>query len=101
MASPTPSCGGTSRTVSYTLLDVYKRQAHDLAGTPHTGISIPICGDAHLRNFGGFATPERQFLFDLNDFDETATGPWEWDVKRLTASLAVAAAHMGLSLIHI
>lgn len=70
-------------------------QAHDLAGTPHTGISIPICGDAHLLNFGGFATPERQLLFDLNDFDETATGPWEWDVKRLTASLAVAAAHMG------
>ena len=70
-------------------------QAHDLAGTPHTGISIPICGDAHLLNFGGFATPERQLLFDLNDFDETATGPWEWDVKRLTASLAVAAQHMG------
>lgn len=70
-------------------------QAHDLAGAPHTGISIPICGDAHLLNFGGFATPERQLLFDLNDFDETATGPWEWDVKRLTASLAVAAQHMG------
>ncbi|GAB1837705.1 DUF2252 domain-containing protein [Achromobacter xylosoxidans] len=70
-------------------------QAHDLAGTPHTGISIPLCGDAHLLNFGGFATPERQLLFDLNDFDETAPGPWEWDIKRLAASLAVAATHMG------
>ncbi|HKR42171.1 MAG TPA: DUF2252 domain-containing protein [Paraburkholderia sp.] len=69
-------------------------QAHDLAGTPNTGITFPICGDAHLMNFGGFATPERQQVFDLNDFDEVATGPWEWDVKRLAGSLAVAGRHM-------
>ena len=72
-------------------------QAHDLSGTPNTGILAPICGDAHLLNFGGFATPERQLIFDLNDFDEVALAPWEWDVKRLAASLAVAAQHMGFS----
>ncbi|CAB3787804.1 hypothetical protein LMG28688_02545 [Paraburkholderia caffeinitolerans] len=72
-------------------------QAHDLAGTANTGIVFPICGDAHLMNFGGFATPERQLVFDLNDFDEVATGPWEWDVKRLTASLAIAGQHMGIA----
>ncbi len=70
-------------------------QAHDLAGTVNTGITFPICGDAHLMNFGGFATPERQLVFDLNDFDEVATGPWEWDLKRLTASLAIAGQNMG------
>jgi uncharacterized protein (DUF2252 family) len=58
---------------------------------------IPICGDGHLMNFGGFATPERQLVFDLNDFDEVALGPWEWDLKRLTASFVVAARHMRLS----
>ncbi|CAG9274371.1 conserved hypothetical protein [Paraburkholderia unamae] len=71
-------------------------QAHDLAGTVNTGIVFPICGDAHLMNFGGFATPERQLVFDLNDFDEVATGPWEWDVKRLAASFAIAGQHMGV-----
>ncbi|MDR3101046.1 MAG: DUF2252 domain-containing protein [Paraburkholderia sp.] len=71
-------------------------QAHDLAGTANTGITFPICGDAHLMNFGGFATPERQLVFDLNDFDEVAPGPWEWDLKRLTASLAIAGQHMGI-----
>ena len=71
-------------------------QAHDLSGTPNTGIVSSICGDAHLMNFGGFATPERQLIFDLNDFDEVAIGPWEWDVKRLAASFAIAAQHMGL-----
>ena len=72
-------------------------QAHDLSGTPNTGIAFPICGDAHLLNFGGFATPERQLVFDLNDFDEVAQGPWEWDVKRLAASVAIAGSHMGFS----
>lgn len=72
-------------------------QAHDLSATPNTGIAFPICGDAHLLNFGGFATPERQLVFDLNDFDEVAQGPWEWDVKRLAASLAIAGSHMGFS----
>lgn len=69
-------------------------QAHDLAHTVNSGVTFPICGDAHLMNFGGFATPERQLVFDLNDFDETAIGPWEWDLKRLTASLAIAGQHM-------
>ncbi|MDR5738988.1 MULTISPECIES: DUF2252 domain-containing protein [unclassified Caballeronia] len=71
-------------------------QAHDLAGTPDSGIPIQICGDCHLANFGGFATPERTLIFDLNDFDETARGPWEWDLKRLTASFTVAGRHLGM-----
>jgi uncharacterized protein (DUF2252 family) len=65
--------------------------ASDLAGTPRSGLQAQICGDAHLSNFGIFASPERSLVFDLNDFDETAPGPWEWDVKRLAASLEVAA----------
>ena len=69
--------------------------ASDLAGTPQTGIRVQLCGDAHLANFGGFASPERQLLFDVNDFDETLPGPWEWDVKRLAASVAVAGRENG------
>ncbi|MFM0339564.1 DUF2252 domain-containing protein [Paraburkholderia fungorum] len=69
-------------------------QAHDLAGTPNSGLILQICGDCHLANFGGFATPERALLFDLNDFDETSPGPWEWDLKRLAASFVVAARHL-------
>src|SRR5215467_4344996 len=65
--------------------------AHDLAGTPTTGLAVQACGDAHLSNFGIFASPERRLVFDINDFDETLPGPWEWDVKRLAASLEVAA----------
>ena len=72
-------------------------QAHDLARVPNTGMVMQICGDGHLLNFGGFATPERQLVFDLNDFDEVAPGPWEWDLKRLVASLVVAARHMRYS----
>ena len=72
-------------------------QAHDLAKTPHTGLVQQICGDCHLMNFGGFATPERNLNFDINDFDETHPGPWEWDVKRLAASLTIAARHLSLS----
>ncbi len=64
--------------------------ASDLAGSPQTGLRAQLCGDAHLANFGAFASPERQLLFDLNDFDETLPGPWEWDLKRLAASVAVA-----------
>ena len=71
--------------------------AADLSRTPSTGIQLQICGDAHLLNFGTFATPERNQIFDLNDFDETQPGPWEWDVKRLVASLVVAARTAGLS----
>lgn len=66
-------------------------QAHDLARTPNMGLVSPICGDSHLMNFGGFATPERNLLFSVNDFDEAHPGPWEWDVKRLVASFLVAA----------
>ena len=69
--------------------------AADLAATPRTDICVQACGDAHLMNFGLFATPERHLIFDVNDFDETIPGPWEWDVKRLVASLAVAARENG------
>jgi len=72
-------------------------QAHDLSKVHDTGLTMPICGDGHLMNFGGFATPERQLVFDLNDFDEVSVGPFEWDIKRLTASLVIAARHMRLS----
>ena len=65
--------------------------AHDLATTPTTGIQVQACGDCHLLNFGLFATPERNLIFDINDFDETLPGPWEWDVKRLAISFVVAA----------
>jgi uncharacterized protein (DUF2252 family) len=71
--------------------------AHDLATTPVTGVTVQACGDAHLSNFGFFASPERKLIFDLNDFDETLPGPWEWDVERLSASLAIAAQDNGLS----
>lgn len=71
--------------------------AADLSRTPSTGIQLQICGDAHLHNFGIFATPERHQVFDVNDFDETYIGPWEWDVKRLAASLVVAARTTGLT----
>jgi uncharacterized protein (DUF2252 family) len=63
--------------------------AADLAPTPTSGIRVQLCGDAHLANFGAFAAPDRSLVFDLNDFDETLPGPWEWDVKRLAASIAV------------
>ncbi len=64
--------------------------AADLATTPTTGFTVQACGDAHLANFGIYGTPERNLVFDLNDFDETLPGPWEWDLKRLAASVAVA-----------
>src|SRR5438105_4410516 len=64
--------------------------ASDLASTPTSGIKVQICGDAHLSNFGFYATPARDLAFDLNDFDETLPGPWEWDLKRLAASLILA-----------
>lgn len=69
--------------------------ASDLAHTPVSGIRVQICGDAHLSNFGFFATPERNLVFDANDFDETLPGPWEWDVKRLAASIVVAGRQNG------
>jgi uncharacterized protein (DUF2252 family) len=65
--------------------------AYDLATTPKTGLRVQACGDCHLLNFGLFATPERNLVFDINDFDETLPAPWEWDIKRLGASFAVAA----------
>jgi uncharacterized protein (DUF2252 family) len=71
--------------------------AHDLGSTPRAGLRVQLCGDAHLANFGGFASPERSFVFDLNDFDESLPGPFEWDVKRLAASFEIASRHRGLA----
>ena len=70
--------------------------AADLAGTPISGIRVQACGDCHLVNFGVFATPERNLIFDINDFDETLPAPWEWDLKRLAASFVVAGRNNGL-----
>jgi uncharacterized protein (DUF2252 family) len=69
--------------------------AHDLASTPRSGLTVQCCGDAHLSNFGVFASPERALVFDVNDFDETLPGPWEWDVKRLAVSMSIAARSNG------
>jgi len=71
--------------------------ASDLADTPQSGINVQLCGDAHLSNFGVFGSPERQLIFDINDFDETLPGPWEWDVKRLAASFEVAGRDLGFA----
>ena len=71
--------------------------AADLASTPQSGITVQLCGDAHLSNFGLFGSPERRMLFDINDFDETLPGPWEWDVKRLAASFEVMGRDRGFS----
>jgi uncharacterized protein (DUF2252 family) len=71
--------------------------ASDLATTPRSGLTVQACGDAHMSNFGVFASPERTLVFDVNDFDETLPGPWEWDVKRLAASLAIAGRERGFS----
>ena len=71
--------------------------AHDLASTPRAGLSAQLCGDAHLSNFGGFASPDRTLVFSVNDFDETLPGPFEWDVKRLAASFEIAGRERGFS----
>src|SRR5579864_1098911 len=71
--------------------------AADLAATPSAGLRVQLCGDAHLSNFGAFGSPERRLVFDVNDFDETLPGPFEWDVKRLTASLVVAGRENGFA----
>ena len=71
--------------------------AADLAGTPASGLRVQLCGDAHLSNFGAFGSPERRLVFDVNDFDETLPGPFEWDVKRLVASLVVAGRDNGFA----
>jgi uncharacterized protein (DUF2252 family) len=71
--------------------------AADLAGSPDSGFTVQACGDAHLSNFGAFASPDRELVFDINDFDETSPGPWEWDVKRLAASIVIAGRMLGLS----
>jgi uncharacterized protein (DUF2252 family) len=72
-----------------------KIMAQDLAPTPRSGLTVQCCGDAHLSNFGVFASAERRLMFDINDFDETLPGPWEWDVKRLTVSMLIAARDNG------
>ena len=69
--------------------------ASDLAATPRSGLTTQLCGDAHLMNFGVFGSPDRRMVFDINDFDETHPGPWEWDVKRLAASFAIAGRDNG------
>jgi hypothetical protein len=74
-----------------------KVMAADLAGTPTAGLDVQLCGDAHLSNFGGFASPERQLLFGLNDFDETLPGPFEYDLKRMAASFTIAARNNGFT----
>jgi len=71
--------------------------AADLTSTPASGLRVQVCGDGHLLNFGGFATPERRLVFDINDLDETLPAPWEWDVKRLAASVVVACRNSGFS----
>jgi uncharacterized protein (DUF2252 family) len=71
--------------------------AADLARTPTSGLRVQLCGDAHLSNFGVFGSPERNLVFDINDFDETAPGPWEWDLKRLAASFAIGGRENGFS----
>ncbi len=71
--------------------------AADLAATPRTGFVVQCCGDAHLSNFGLYASPDRRLVFDINDFDETLPGPWEWDVKRLSASMLIAARNSGFT----
>jgi uncharacterized protein (DUF2252 family) len=71
--------------------------ACDLSGTPTAGVTVQLCGDAHVSNFGFFGSPERRMLFDINDFDETLPGPWEWDVKRLAASLEIMGRHRGFT----
>ncbi len=71
--------------------------AADLAPTPTSGLDVQLGGDAHLSNFGAYASPERRLVFDQNDFDETLPGPWEWDLKRLAASVMVAGQHLGFS----
>jgi uncharacterized protein (DUF2252 family) len=74
-----------------------KIMATDLKDTPVAGLDAQLCGDAHLSNFGAFASPERRLLFDLNDFDETLPGPFEYDVKRMAASFTIAARNNGFS----
>ena len=71
--------------------------AADLAATPDSGIVVQACGDAHISNFGGFAAPDRRLIFGPNDFDETLPGPWEWDVKRMAASVEIAGRDVGLA----
>ena len=74
-----------------------KIMAADLKDTPRAGLIVQLCGDAHLSNFGVFASPERTLLFDLNDFDETLPGPFEYDVKRMAASFTIAARNNGFT----
>src|ERR1017187_4085472 len=72
--------------------------AFDLAETPRTGLRVQACGDCHIMNFGAFATPERNLVFDINDFDETLPAPWEWDLKRLAASVQLAGRYAAFKL---
>lgn len=71
--------------------------AADLATTAQSGLRVQTCGDAHLLNFGGFATPKRNVVFDISDLDETLPAPWEWDLKRLVASVVIAGRYLRLT----
>ena len=71
--------------------------ASDLSKTPNSSLQVQVCGDAHIANFGGYALPKRQFVLDINDFDETLPGPWEWDLKRLAVSFYIAGRHNGMT----
>src|SRR3954453_18223460 len=77
-----------------------KIMAADLKDTPNAGLNVQLCGDAHISNFGVYASPERTLVFDLNDFDETLPGPFEYDVKRMAASVTVAARNNGFAKSH-
>ena len=87
--------GGCSSRPSPSTAGAAAVMADDLAETPHSGINVQACGDAHISNFGGFAAPDRRLIFGPNDFDETLPGPWEWDVKRLAASVEIAGRDVG------
>src|SRR5712691_1881693 len=69
--------------------------AADLGRLPHSGVTVQLCGDAHVQNLGSFAAPDGKLVFDINDFDETIAGPWEWDVKRMAASIVLAGQESG------
>src|SRR5439155_8998700 len=69
--------------------------AADLGRLPHSGVTVQLCGDAHVQNLGSFAAPDGKLVFDINDFDETILGPWEWDVKRMAASIVLAGRQVG------
>ncbi len=98
-ADASASTPAERRAAGKRMRDTAPRNTHAAwqAPAPVSGIRVQACGDCHLMNFGGFATPERRLIFDINDLDETLPAPWEWDLKRLVASFVLAARSNGLS----